>query len=102
MKFAYGSVNLVLTSPPFALRRKKSYGNVSADEYIHWFWPFAKEIYRVLNRPSGLNNPNTCFPRPNPPYSTLIELAALMLSLFPHPVGNNIPVLQNQPEQLSS
>ena len=42
------SVNLVLTSPPFALRRKKSYGNVGADEYIEWFRPFAKEIYRIL------------------------------------------------------
>ena len=46
------SVNLVMTSPPFALRRKKSYGNVSADEYVHWFWPFAKEIYRIL-KPDG-------------------------------------------------
>jgi len=42
------SVSLVLTSPPFALRRKKSYGNVSADKYVEWFWPFAKEIHRVL------------------------------------------------------
>lgn len=42
------SVNLILTSPPFALRRKKSYGNVGADEYIEWFRPFAKEIYRLL------------------------------------------------------
>lgn len=45
-------VSLVLTSPPFALRRKKSYGNVSADEYVDWFWPFAKEIHRIL-RPDG-------------------------------------------------
>jgi site-specific DNA-methyltransferase (cytosine-N4-specific) len=44
------SVNLVLTSPPFALRRKKSYGNVSASEYIDWFWPFAQQIRRVLKR----------------------------------------------------
>ena len=42
------SVNLVITSPPFALRRKKSYGNVSADKYCEWFWPFAKEIARIL------------------------------------------------------
>ncbi|MBC8460347.1 MAG: site-specific DNA-methyltransferase [Deltaproteobacteria bacterium] len=42
------SVNLVITSPPFALRRKKSYGNVPPDEYIEWFWPYAKEIARVL------------------------------------------------------
>jgi len=46
------SVNLVITSPPFALRRKKSYGNVPAEEYVYWFWPFAKEIHRVL-KPDG-------------------------------------------------
>jgi site-specific DNA-methyltransferase (cytosine-N4-specific) len=44
------SVNLVITSPPFALRRKKSYGNVSAAEYVDWFWPFAEQIRRVLKR----------------------------------------------------
>ncbi len=46
------SVSLVFTSPPFALRRKKAYGNVDADNYVEWFWPFAQEIYRVL-RPDG-------------------------------------------------
>jgi site-specific DNA-methyltransferase (cytosine-N4-specific) len=47
-----GSVALVLTSPPFALRRKKAYGNVAATEYVEWFLPFAREIHRVL-RPEG-------------------------------------------------
>ena len=46
------SVALVLTSPPFALRRRKAYGNVDPGEYVEWFWPFAEEIYRVL-RPDG-------------------------------------------------
>jgi site-specific DNA-methyltransferase (cytosine-N4-specific) len=46
------SVDLVLTSPPFALRRKKAYGNVAAHEYVDWLWPFAEEIHRVL-RPDG-------------------------------------------------
>ncbi len=46
------SVALVFTSPPFALRRKKAYGNVPATEYVEWFWPFAEEIHRVL-RPDG-------------------------------------------------
>ena len=44
------SIDLVITSPPFALRRKKSYGNVSADKYIEWFWPYAVQIARVLKR----------------------------------------------------
>ncbi|MBD2437235.1 site-specific DNA-methyltransferase [Nostoc sp. FACHB-110] len=42
------SVNLILTSPPFALRRKKEYGNESAEKYIEWFLPFAYEFKRVL------------------------------------------------------
>src|SRR5205807_7147055 len=46
------SVALVLTSPPFALRRQKAYGNVPASAYVEWFWPFAQEIHRVL-RPDG-------------------------------------------------
>jgi site-specific DNA-methyltransferase (cytosine-N4-specific) len=46
------SVELVLTSPPYALRRKKRYGNVSAQEYLAWFLPFAEQIYRVL-KPTG-------------------------------------------------
>ncbi|HEV2580819.1 MAG TPA: site-specific DNA-methyltransferase [Ktedonobacteraceae bacterium] len=50
--FPDNSVDLIMTSPPFALRRKKEYGNVSADEYIEWFMPFANEFYRVL-KPEG-------------------------------------------------
>jgi DNA modification methylase len=46
------SVSLVFTSPPFALRRQKAYGNVAATEYIEWFWPIAQQIQRVL-RPDG-------------------------------------------------
>ncbi|WP_414544898.1 DNA-methyltransferase [Nostoc sp. CCY0012] len=42
------SINLILTSPPFALTRKKAYGNESAEKYIEWFLPFAYEFKRVL------------------------------------------------------
>lgn len=42
------SVNLIVTSPPFGLVRKKEYGNVDAQEYLNWFKPFAKEFKRVL------------------------------------------------------
>lgn len=43
------SVNLVFTSPPYALHFKKEYGNVSKNDYVKWFLPFAREIYRVLS-----------------------------------------------------
>lgn len=42
------SINLILTSPPFALTRKKEYGNESEERYIEWFLPFAREFRRVL------------------------------------------------------
>ncbi|MCF4969443.1 site-specific DNA-methyltransferase [Nostoc sp. CMAA1605] len=42
------SINLILTSPPFALTRQKEYGNASADKYIEWFLPFAHQFKRVL------------------------------------------------------
>ncbi|MGH7206427.1 MAG: DNA-methyltransferase, partial [Nitrospiraceae bacterium] len=42
------SVNLVVTSPPYALHFKKEYGNVPQGNYISWFIPFAKEIHRLL------------------------------------------------------
>ncbi|MBD6619148.1 site-specific DNA-methyltransferase [Komarekiella sp. 'clone 1'] len=45
---ADNSINLILTSPPFALTRKKEYGNESAEKYIEWFLPFAYEFKRVL------------------------------------------------------
>lgn len=46
------SVDLVLTSPPFALTRKKEYGNQPIKLYLEWFMPFCAEIKRIL-KPSG-------------------------------------------------
>ena len=47
-----GSVDLVVTSPPYALHFKKEYGNIDQEGYISWFLPFAAEIRRIL-KPSG-------------------------------------------------
>lgn len=43
-----GSVDLVFTSPPYALHFKKEYGNAHKRDYVQWFIPFATEILRVL------------------------------------------------------
>lgn len=48
------SINLIFTSPPYALVFKKEYGNVDADEYVEWFMKFAKEFYRVLKDDGSL------------------------------------------------
>ncbi|MCK9994566.1 MAG: hypothetical protein Dbin4_03086 [Alphaproteobacteria bacterium] len=42
------SVDLVITSPPFALKRKKEYGNEDEDKYVEWFLSFAPDILRIL------------------------------------------------------
>ncbi|KAA3650654.1 MAG: site-specific DNA-methyltransferase [Proteobacteria bacterium] len=42
------SLNLVFTSPPYALHFKKEYGNVEKEDYVHWFLGFAREIFRTL------------------------------------------------------
>lgn len=43
-----GSVNLVVTSPPYADQRRSTYGGIHPDKYVAWFEPFALEIKRVL------------------------------------------------------
>lgn len=42
------SIDLIMTSPPFALVRKKGYGNADENEYLNWFRPFASAFKRVL------------------------------------------------------
>lgn len=46
------SVDLIVTSPPYANRRKNTYDGAPADEYSEWFLPFSEEMQRVL-KPSG-------------------------------------------------
>ena len=48
------SVDLIVTSPPFALVRKKDYGNVDAEQYLDWFRPFAEQFRRVLKDSGSL------------------------------------------------
>jgi site-specific DNA-methyltransferase (cytosine-N4-specific) len=51
---ADSSVDLIMTSPPFGLVRKKDYGNVHADDYCEWFQPFAEQFHRVLKDTGSL------------------------------------------------
>jgi len=46
------SIDLILTSPPYADNRKQTYGGVAPDQYVEWFLPISAELYRVL-RPDG-------------------------------------------------
>jgi site-specific DNA-methyltransferase (adenine-specific) len=46
------SVDLVVTSPPYADARVRTYGGIHPDRYVEWFLPIAGELRRVL-KPSG-------------------------------------------------
>ncbi len=51
------SVDLIVTSPPYADNRKGAYQGVGIDEYVDWFLPISKEMFRVLkNRGSFVLN----------------------------------------------
>jgi len=41
------SVDLIVTSPPYADQRTKTYGGVHPDNYVEWFLPKSAEFLRV-------------------------------------------------------
>lgn len=43
-----GQIQLVLTSPPFPLKRKKAYGNLSGEAYLEWLTGFAPRLKGLL------------------------------------------------------
>jgi DNA modification methylase len=47
-----GKVQLILTSPPFPLNRKKKYGNMSGFPYLKWLARFAPK-FREMLAPNG-------------------------------------------------
>ena len=51
-QLAAESVDLIMTSPPFGLVRKKTYGNVDSGDYVEWFKDFGRHFRRVL-KPQG-------------------------------------------------
>lgn len=51
-KFRSESVDLIITSPPYADQRKRTYGGIPPDEYVDWFLPIADQLHRVL-KPTG-------------------------------------------------
>lgn len=46
--FPDNTIDLIITSPPYADKRKNSYGGVHPDKYVNWFLPIAQELKRVL------------------------------------------------------
>ncbi|MDR2259655.1 MAG: site-specific DNA-methyltransferase [Azoarcus sp.] len=50
--FPENSVDLIVTSPPYADQRKNVYGGIPPDEYVDWFLPISEQLLRVLE-PTG-------------------------------------------------
>lgn len=46
------SVDLVVTSPPYADQRRNTYGGIHPDDYVEWFLPISGQLLRVL-KPTG-------------------------------------------------
>jgi len=42
------SIDLIVTSPPYADRRKNTYGGIKSDKYVEWFLPIGEQLFRVL------------------------------------------------------
>jgi site-specific DNA-methyltransferase (adenine-specific) len=50
--FPDNTFDLIVTSPPYADKRKNTYGGVAPDKYVEWFLPRSKQFFRVL-KPTG-------------------------------------------------
>lgn len=50
--FPEASIDLIVTSPPYADQRASSYGGIKPDDYVDWFLPRAEQFLRVL-KPRG-------------------------------------------------
>jgi site-specific DNA-methyltransferase (adenine-specific) len=50
--FEDNSIDLIITSPPYADQRANTYGGISPDNYVQWFKPLSKELLRIL-QPTG-------------------------------------------------
>jgi site-specific DNA-methyltransferase (adenine-specific) len=51
-KFPDNTFDLIITSPPYADKRKHTYGGVPPEKYVRWFIPRSAQFLRVL-KPSG-------------------------------------------------
>ena len=46
--FEENTIDLIVTSPPYADRRKNTYGGIEPEKYVEWFLPITNELFRVL------------------------------------------------------
>jgi len=51
-KYPDDSFDLIVTSPPYADSRARTYGGIKPDDYVEWFLPRSEQFLRVL-KPTG-------------------------------------------------
>jgi DNA modification methylase len=51
-RFNGGTFDLIVTSPPYADQRNKTYGGIKPDEYAEWFLVRSEQFFQVL-KPTG-------------------------------------------------
>jgi site-specific DNA-methyltransferase (adenine-specific) len=51
-KLSDNSVDLIVTSPPYADQRNGTYGGIRHDKYVDWFLPISEQLLRVI-KPTG-------------------------------------------------
>jgi DNA modification methylase len=82
-----GKVNLIITSPPFPLNKKKKYGNTQGKEYLKWFKDLAPLFSTLLADDGSLVIEMGNSWEPERPIQSLLHLECL-LSLVNHPTAN--------------
>lgn len=79
-----GKVNLIITSPPFPLNKKKKYGNKTGDDYLEWFVSLAPIFSELLAEDGSLVIEIGNAWEPKRPIQSLLHLECLF-SLVKHP-----------------
>ena len=54
LKCVMGKINLIFTSPPFPLNKKKKYGNLTGDQYLNWITSFGPIFKNLLAKDGSI------------------------------------------------
>lgn len=82
-----GTINLIVTSPPFPLNKKKKYGNEKGEEYLNWFIDMAPIFSDLLTKDGSLVIEIGNSWESERPVQSLLHLECLM-GLVKHPEAN--------------
>jgi DNA modification methylase len=73
-----GKVNLILTSPPYPLNNKKSYGNLTGKKYLDWFTSLAPVFSDLLTEDGSIVIEIGNSWEPGRPVQSLLHLESLL------------------------